>query len=83
MRVVAELFQPLDRADMTSPAVVVPPAQTIVTFTRSPVPSTVTTTLSTNARSYLRCPDAPRLITPGARVPGQAYSSTGSRTVAA
>lgn len=33
--------------------------------------------------SYLRCPDAPPLITFQAHVPGQAYGSDGSRTVAA
>jgi ABC-2 type transport system ATP-binding protein len=33
--------------------------------------------------AYLRCPDAPPLITPQAHVPGQAYGSHGSRTVAA
>ncbi|WP_128379065.1 ABC transporter ATP-binding protein [Streptomyces cavernae] len=33
--------------------------------------------------SYLRCPDAPPLITSEAHVPGRAYGSDGSRTVAA
>lgn len=33
--------------------------------------------------SYLRCPDAPPLISPGAQVPGQTYGSNGSRVAAA
>ncbi|MFJ8361469.1 ABC transporter ATP-binding protein [Streptomyces sp. NPDC093984] len=33
--------------------------------------------------AYLRCPDAPPLITPQAHVPGQAYGSHDSRTVTA
>ncbi|MEU7335695.1 ABC transporter ATP-binding protein [Streptomyces sp. NPDC007074] len=33
--------------------------------------------------SYLRCPDAPPLITTEAQVPGHTYGSNGSRTVAA
>ncbi|MFI5998433.1 ABC transporter ATP-binding protein [Streptomyces sp. NPDC051362] len=33
--------------------------------------------------SYLRCPDAPPMITTQARIPGQVYGSHGSKTVAA